>query len=206
MKSPSALVATGVLVLLARAAFAADPAAPRATEPEASATESPRSSSTMNHDVSAFVALGYGYSYTTGFGVGGRYQFSVVPEGFIKSPKVHDELGIEAGLDYFHLGWSANYGTGNYSWSYNEFTPVVGVVWNVWLNDKIAVYPKIDLGYHIGSISASFNGQSVDTTGVSFGALYFQGTGGIVYRLSDAFALRAEAGWSSLRLGAAVTL
>jgi hypothetical protein len=208
MKSlPRGFSIGSVILSLASVALAADPMPP----PPAETSETPvkdaaKPSASMNKNVSAFVAVGYGYGYSTGFGIGGRYQFTVVPEGFITSPKIRDELGIEAGLDYFHLGWTANYGIGNYSWSYNEFTPVVGVVWNVWFNDKLAIYPKIDLGYHIGSISASYNGQAVDTTGVSFSALYFQGTGGIIYRVSDAVGLRAEAGWSSLRLGASIAL
>jgi len=181
-------------------ASAAEPVPPEsATAPVSSASVGGPS---MNHSLSAFLDVGYGFGYATGFGVSGRYQFILVPDGLIDSPKVRDEFGLEVGLDFFHVGWSL----GNSSYSYNEFTPVVGAVWNFWLSDKFALYPKIDLGYHIGTVSATVGGQSVDASAISFSALYFQGTGGLVYRVSDAIGLRAEAGWSSLRLGAAITL
>jgi len=156
----------------------------------------------MNRKLSVFGALGYGFGYATGYGAAARYQFIIVSDGVLKmSPGKHDEIGIEAGFDLLHVGWSQNLGAGtDYSWSYNEFTPVAGIAWNIWLSDKIAVYPKIDLGYHIGSISATNGNQAVSTSGVAFNALYFHGTGGIIYDLGSV-ALRVEAGWATLRLG-----
>jgi hypothetical protein len=205
MKAILAVLIPVSIATMAGVASAAEPAPPEAATPPVGSTsvEGP----SMNHSLSAFLGVGYGFGYGTGFGVGGRYQFILVPDGFINSSKIRDEFGLEVGLDFFHVGWSSSVGTlGDYSYSYNEFTPVVGAVWNFWLSDKFAIYPKIDLGYHIGSVSATIGGQSVDASGIAFSALYFQGTGGVIYRVGDAIDLRAEAGWSTLHLGAAITL
>src|SRR5262249_45466234 len=118
----------------------------------------------------------------------------------------HDELGIEAGLDFVHASYGYNYGFGSYEWSYNEFTPVVGVTWNFWLSDRFAVYPKVDFGYRFSSWSYSVDGEERGDLGhAALSSVYFQGAGGVVYRLGSV-ALRAEAGWYMLRVGASIAV
>lgn len=171
----------------AHAQSAGTPPAP----PEAVAGASAQPASNDNL-VSAFVGLGYAYS-DNGFGIGGRYQKIVAPKGVIKNSPIHDEFGIEGGIDYYH--YSFNFF--NSGLTYNELAFVVGVTWNFWLlNDKLAVYPKIDLAYRIGSFS---NGSTMPLTG--YGGVWTQGTAGVVYRLSGV-SLRAELGSGSLRVGA----
>ncbi len=170
-------------------------AGPVAAAPEA--VPGARTSSMDNH-VSVWGILGFtGYS-STGFGAGVRYQKTLVPDGFLKGATIKDDLGIEAGADFVRYSWNAGYLSSNYSWSVNEITPVVGALWNLWLTPQLAVYPKIDFGYHIVTVStpSAYSGPSA-----SYGGFAFQGAVGIVYKL-DRLTIRAEAGSYTLRAGA----
>jgi len=71
----------------------------------------------MHNSVSLLANLGYAYSAGTGFGLSGRYQYTIVPEGVIHSGSIHDDFGIEPAVDFFHYSWDF----GGYSWTYNEF-------------------------------------------------------------------------------------
>jgi len=166
-----------------------------APEPATTVTASP-STASMDNTISAFGLLGYAYS-VTGFGLGARFQKTLVPGGFLRSDKVHDDFGIDVGLDYNHFSFDCGVAGVDCGWSYNEFVVLAGAVWNFWLLDgKLALYPKVDLGFAFGSVSTP--------TGVSssgYGGLVVQGAGGAVYKVSG-IALRAELGSRSLRLGA----
>jgi hypothetical protein len=169
-------------------------AAPAAAAPPALA-------SSMDNHLSVWGILGFTGYFSTGFGAGVRYQKTLVPEGFLKNATIKDDLGLEAGADFVRYSWNAGYLSSNYSWSVNEITPVVGALWNIWLNPQLAVYPKIDLGYHIATVStpSAYGGPSA-----SYGGVAFQGAVGVVYKL-DKLTLRAEAGSYTLRAGAGFT-
>lgn len=152
----------------------------------------------MHQTISLLGNLGYGYSAGTGFGVSGRYQHTIVPEGVIKSPSIGDDFGIEGAVDYYHYSWDF-FGV---SWSYNEIVISASAVWNLWFTDEFAAYPRLGLGYGFGSFS--------DNTGFSapddgYGGLVFVGGVGVVYEL-DPITLRAELTNGSLGLGVAFAL
>jgi hypothetical protein len=122
--------------------------------------------------------------------VGVRYQKTLVKQGLLRTGSVRDDVGLEGGLDYFHYSFN-NVGA---DYSYNEVAVLVGAVWNFWfLDGKLALYPKVDVGYRFGSWSMSSIG--------GYGGVVVQGSGGVAYRLAR-LTLRAEAGSGSLRLGA----
>jgi len=164
-------------------------ASPAAAPAAASAT----AGSTMDNNISIWGIVGYRYSAGTGWGLGARYQKVVVPEGFLHLTNgVKDELGVEGGIDYTSYSWDF-YG---YGWTYNEFDILVGVTWNFWINPKLCLYPKLDLGFGFGSWSSSFTGENPS----GYGGVFFQGAAGVVYKLNRV-SLRAEVGSSSLRAG-----
>ncbi len=139
----------------------------------------------MDNVFSAFGLLSYWYA-ESGLGVGARYQKTLVPQGVLRLPTVHDDIGIEGGVDYAHYSF--------FGYSYNEIAVLVGGVWNFWfLDDRLALYPKIDMGYRFGSWASSSLG--------GYGGIVLQGSAGVAYRVAP-FTLRAEAGSGSLRLGA----
>jgi hypothetical protein len=153
----------------------------------------------MDNQISIWGIYSYHYSFG-GYGLGARYQKTVLPEGVLKNAGIRDDIGIEGGIDYVHYSWDYSFGS-NYTWTYNEFSVVVGAVWNFWLTPQLAVYPKLDLGVGFGSWStpSGFGGSVSHPTS---GGLLFQGAVGAVYKL-DRLALRAEAGTGYLRAGVA---
>lgn len=170
-------------------ASAFDAAAAPAAAPAASTA-----GSTMDNNISVWGIVGYRYSAGSGWGLGARYQKVVVPEGFLHLTNgVKDELGVEGGIDYTSYSWDF-YG---YGWTYNEFDILVGVTWNFWLNPKLCLYPKLDLGFGFGSWSSSAPGIGNPS---GYGGIFFQGAAGVVYKLNR-ISLRAEVGSSSLRAG-----
>ncbi|HYU15046.1 MAG TPA: hypothetical protein VEL05_03215 [Candidatus Acidoferrum sp.] len=160
-------------------------ALPASAPPATVIAPAPRAGS-MDNVISAFGLLSYWYS-ESGLGVGGRYQKTLVPEGWLHIPTVHDDFGLEGGADFIHYSF--------FGASYNEVAVVVGGVWNFWFaKDRLALYPKVDMGYRFGSWSAG------STIG-GYGGLILQGSAGIAYRVAPV-TLRAELGSGSLRLGA----
>lgn len=195
----SAIILTGFVTwsgVSSAQGTASAPASP--TTASAPAPEQVLPQTTENKTISAFLGLGYSYGFALGLGVGLRYQWVIVPKGFLHLPSaMHDEFALEPGFDYFHAGYS-KFGV---SWNYNEFTPLIGVLWNFWLTDKLAVYPKVDIGYRIASWSESVNGVSVGGAHANLFPVYIQGAGGAIYRFGP-LSLRAEVGWEDLRVGA----
>jgi hypothetical protein len=151
----------------------------------------------MHNSISLLLNLGYAYSAGTGLGLSGRYQYTVVPEGFLHSGSIRDDFGIEAGVDFFHYSWDI----AGYSWTYNEFGISASAVWNLWFTKEFAAYPRLGLGFAFGSWS--------DNTGFGtpggYGGLFLVGGAGVLYELAPV-TLRAEISNNYLGLGAAISL
>ncbi|HEU4579751.1 MAG TPA: hypothetical protein VFS67_15940 [Polyangiaceae bacterium] len=151
----------------------------------------------MHNSISLLLNLGYAYSAGTGLGVSGRYQYTVVPEGFLHSSSIRDDFGVEAAVDFFHYSWDLL----GYSWTYNEVGLSASAVWNLWFSEQFAAYPRLGLGFAFGSFS--------DNTGFSapggYGGLFLVGGAGVLYELAPV-TLRAEVSNNYLGLGAAISL
>lgn len=131
-----------------------------------------------------------------GYGVGARYMLPLPIKPLLAQNNLRDNFALEIGADF--LTWSYGFGNaGNYRW--NAVLPVAGAMWNVWLNEKLAVYPKLDLGYFVGWYSG-WN----DTWGnhPTHGGFFWNVALGGLYRLNNTVALRGELGWAGLKLGA----
>lgn len=132
-----------------------------------------------------------------GVGAGGRYMLPIA-DGVIRHHRIRDEFVLEFGADFVH--YEDNVGDppfdADYSW--NGFLPVVGGAWNFWLTPKIAVYPKVDVGYWFGWYSGDDPGPGYDY--LDFDGVFLQGAVGFIYR-GRSVAFRAEAGSGLLRIG-----
>jgi hypothetical protein len=173
-------------------------AAPAHAAPHMAPASNVTSPGSMNNEISIFGLTAPYDTYASagaGFGVGARYQITLVPEGVIGASRVRDDIGIEFGLDWFHYSWNDPFFA--VSWTYNEVAPVVGGVWNFWFTPRFAIYPKIDLLYRIGWWSSNVPGAASPG---GFGGFDVQGAAGIIYKF-DKVALRAEIGSYSIRLG-----
>jgi hypothetical protein len=140
--------------------------------------------------VAVWGILGYGDAV----GVGARYRTALVPEGFIRSSTVHDSLDLEGGFDY--INWYG-YGSAPYDYGYNMFVPCVGVMWSLWVAPEVALYPKLDLGFAIGS----YHGTYPPTGRRHFDGLRVDAGAGVIWRFRRTLSLRGEIGSVGLRLG-----
>jgi hypothetical protein len=150
----------------------------------------PPSMSPPGGSVAVWGILGYGNA----IGFGARYRGSVVPEGFLHNPSVRDTLDVEGGLDF--IDWYG-YGVAPFDYGYNMFLPRVGVMWNFWLNPRVALYPKLDLGVAFGSYTGNFPPAGRH----DFSGLFVEGSAGIIWRFRQTLSLRGELGSAGLRLG-----
>jgi hypothetical protein len=129
-----------------------------------------------------------------GIGVGARFMLPLPIPPLLVNTNLHDNFDLEFGADYLH--WSYGYVLGDYSWS--EIVPVVGMMWNVWINQQFALYPKIELGYAFGWLS-NFNDNYTHPT---YGGFFYDFAAGALYKLNNGLTLRAEVGVDGLKLGA----
>ena len=74
----------------------------------------------------------------------------------------------------------------------------MGGMWNLWLMDNFAIYPKIELGYAFGWLS----GWNVPGPTPTYGGFFWDAAAGALYRVNNTVTLRAEAGYAGLKLGA----
>jgi hypothetical protein len=132
-----------------------------------------------------------------GVGIGARFMMplKMIPPLIKGNPNnIRDSFALEFGADYLH--WSYDYpGLHDYSWS--EFLPVVGAMWNVWFNEHIVAYPKLELGYAFGWFSNWDYGGNQPT----YGGFFWDVALGAMYKLNNGLSLRVEAGYAGLKLG-----
>lgn len=121
------------------------------------------------------------YSYVVGPGVGARFAIPIVKGGFV--PQINDSFWIEFGFDTgFHFsGFGFSFG----------ITIPAQAMYMVHLLKNFAVYAKVSFGVQLEVFNYSYCG--IGAPCASFWA-FFHGAGGLglVYNLSDSFALRAE--------------
>jgi len=145
---------------------------------------------------------GSGY-YGFGYGLGASFLFPLSFPPIFKNGRIHDIWAIEAGLDLTRHSY-AYYGC---SVLLNDcadtssilLTPYANVMWQVWLNENFAVYPKAGVGY---GIRVSGNGYCSNS---AFGCsdpfpIRIDGGGGVLFR-TGAITLRGEVGYDGIRGG-----
>lgn len=144
--------------------------------------------------LSVWGILPYAYYSSTGLGLGGRFMIPLSFPPLLHTPNVRgDGFALEFGADYLH--WSESvpfYG----DFSVNWFLPTVGVMWNVWLNEKLVLYPKFSLGYYYAWVSNLPSGY-----GGYGSSVYWDIDLGAMYKLDNGLTLRAELGYSGLKVG-----
>jgi hypothetical protein len=131
-----------------------------------------------------------------GLGVGARFMMPLGVRPLLVNTNLRDSFALEFGADLLH--WSYSYPGLGFSYSWTEVLPVAGVMWNIWVNDRFAFYPKVELGYAFGWYSNLGSSSAVN----SYGGVWADGAVGALYNVGGGLTLRAEAGSSGLKLGA----
>jgi hypothetical protein len=138
-----------------------------------------------------------------GFGVGGRYMLPLpIPSVLPKRGPIRDAWALEFGGDIVHSSYSYGSRTYSRSYGYTEIRPVVGMMWQVWINPKFMVYPKAEAGYGFGRFSG-WDDNWGGNGSFGYGGTYLDASGGLLYKTDGGLMLRAEAGWHSVRGGLA---
>ena len=177
--------------------YAAPPAQPAYTPPPAQpgyAPPPPMAVATPGAAPSLKGLSVWGILPWSGIGVGARFMLPMPISPLLGNSGIRDSWALEFGADFMH--WS--YGYLNYDWSYNQFVPVVGLMWNIWLNQQFALYPKLEAGYAFGWWS---NYDTTYGSQASHPWLFWDVTAGLMYKLNSGLTLRAEAGYAGLKLG-----
>jgi len=197
MTRPALLLAPKALAaaLLAAALLTAAPA--RAAQPARAAADG---------ELSGFLVFGAGYGYGTGyhdgFGLGGRYRLSLIPEGLIQGRgTVRDSLDLEFGADLIRYRYGYRSPGLAYDYTWWAFRPRAGLMWDFWLTPQLALYPKLDLGYEFGW----FDGWDANAgPRPGYAGLFLEPSIGLIYRVRPATSLRVELGSEGLKLGIGV--
>jgi hypothetical protein len=135
----------------------------------------------------------------SGIGIGARFMLPLPIKPVLTNTNLRDSFALEFGADYLH--WSLGIGLPGYSdFSVNEIIPVVGVMWNIWINDQLAFYPKLELGWGFGWVTYP-NGYTASTAYSGHRDFYFDGAAGALYKLRNGLTLRGELGYAGLKLG-----
>jgi hypothetical protein len=153
----------------------------------------PRGVAPEHRGLSLWGIIPYGYG-AFGLGIGARFAVPLPIPSLIPGGRVRDDWSLEFGADYYRysLGFA-----GSSDYAVNWFLPVCGIMWNVWLNDNFAVYPKVEAGYHIGWVSGYPDGY----TAPAYGGVFASGAVGLIYKLGGTVNLRAEAGYAGIKGG-----
>ncbi len=182
-------------VLLAGSSMAEDAVVVSDGSPPATSAESRTPERGMHNSISVMGSLGYAYSAGSGFGLTGRYQYTVLKEGFLRSARLPDDFGIEGAFDYTHYSWDLL----GYGWTYNEFGISATAIWNLWFTKHFAAYPRLGIGYAFGSWSGDVGNPD------GYGGVYLVAGAGVLYEL-EAVTLRAEVSNNALNFGVAFSL
>jgi hypothetical protein len=160
-----------------------------------------RGRSTASSSLSGWLVLDPGSP--AGVGLGFRYLLPLVPEGLLagQTRGVREELDLEFGADFVHWSYDFTYFDPFYgplgSWrtdafSVNAIEGVAGLLWNWWLTPKVALYPKLDLGYRYAWVS-SWPGAQYGVGTPSYSEVFVNVAAGAMFKL-DSVILRLELG------------
>jgi len=147
-----------------------------------------------------------------GFGVGLKLglEIPLVHNGFI--PSINNSFSIEPN---FGLAWN-NYNNGytfrGFGGSFDddlaamEYSPGVSVLWSFYFSSQFRAYAAVHTGLTI--VAPYYTGPGDGKyTGDNYIRFHFELAPGIVYKLSEKVALRAELGWwSGIKGGVAIFL
>jgi hypothetical protein len=152
-----------------------------------------RSVHTRPMELSFSVGLPFGrFWYGFGIGVGGRFYFPIVADGFI--PSLNDEFGIEGGVD-FDLAF------GYYSGVAPSLGIPVAARWGFHLTDAWTVFAKLGIGIGLTFYPSGYYNPN-------YGAVWvlFEGSVGALWKLSDTISLRFDLGYPWAKVGIAIAL
>lgn len=86
-------------------------------------------------------------------GLGARFEFAIVPDGFI-GDNVHDELALSLGADAFFAQLNPIWYDGGV-----YLVPIAALQWNFYLGEDWSIFPEAGLAFHIAADGNGWNGH-----------------------------------------------
>jgi hypothetical protein len=141
-----------------------------------------------DQDLSLLLWLPYYYGY--GVGVDVRYEFPVLPDGFI--PKVNDQFSLEPSLGIAATRYDVTGAVVNVV----NFTPALFGDWSFHFSKEFRAYFALGLGFNFATYSGTYPGFSP-------AYFYWQLALGLFYNFNRDIALRVELGSQGFMIGVA---
>jgi hypothetical protein len=131
--------------------------------------------------------------YHLGRGLGARMTLPAA-DGLLQTSTVSDAFALDIGADY--LVFSDDAATPSRpATSGSILRPVAGLLWAFRLGDRLALYPKLEVGWNVPRIDAR------DPTLIAhYAGPHIEGIAGLLLSLGR-LSLRAESGWGYLKAG-----
>lgn len=160
-------------------------------------------------DLSAMVYLSP-FHYGLGFGVVGRIEIPIVPDGFI--PPINDQFSLEPSLgigyrswDHWRGGWRGRDGFYEDEVHYFDITPAVYGMWSFHITPRFRPYGALGFGANFGAwTNEDEYPPNYDPPGQHF--FYADPVVGLFFNFSEYVWMRAEIGYGGPKIGLAFVL
>ncbi len=131
-----------------------------------------------------------------GFGVGAqlRYEYFVLPNGFI--PTINDSFSLEPSIGLAYT----SYWVPHYAWSVTDITPALYGNWSFYFSRPFRLYLGLGLGYNIGIATA----PPGYVGGIADSYFYWDLAFGLSYKLTSSLAIRGELGSQGAKAGVSI--
>jgi hypothetical protein len=138
-------------------------------------------------DLSLLLWLPYYYGYGVGAQV--RFEFPVLPDGFIKS--INDEFSLEPSFGIA----STRYGFEGSNVAVLNFAPALYGLWSFYFSEPFRAYGGLGLGFNFATYTGTYPG------GFAPAYVYWDLVAGISYKFSLDVGFRAEIGLQGFKAG-----
>jgi hypothetical protein len=141
--------------------------------------------------------------YHLGRGIGARMTLPAA-DGLLRTQSISDVFALDIGADYLRFRDEAPAPSAAHALASNAsasiLRPVAGLLWAFRLGDRLALYPKLELGWNVPRSDARD-----PTAAARYAGIHVEGIAGLLVSLGR-LSLRAESGWGYLKAGLGFTI
>ena len=132
-----------------------------------------------------------------GYGLGGRFSFTIVKNGFV--PTINNSVAIGVGLDFLHFGCGGD----GFGCSLNSLALPVVLQWNFYLSRDWSVFgePGVFIYHQFFSYDANINCGRFGCPNVTETSLLPAFYVGARYKFNDRLALTMRVGYPTVSIG-----
>jgi hypothetical protein len=136
--------------------------------------------------------------YHLGLGLGARMTLPAA-DGLLHTSRISDVFAVDVGADYLRFHDDAT-SSALATTTGSILRPVAGLLWAFRFGHRLALYPKLELGWNVPRIDQ----RDPDLT-AHYAGMHVEGIAGLLLSLGS-LSLRAESGWGYLKAGIAFAI